>query len=593
MPRHSSKDPIRALLRPLALAQHELEVELLLPADLSRQGPLMSLPAWTPGSYLIRDYARLLDRVELRDARGRRWPVEKVDKQSWKLPPLKGEARLSYRLFCNELTVRTNHMDATHAHLVGAATFLHSRDELDRPYQVNFEGFPSSWDAATSLPERRGALLAEDYDTLVDSPIELGTFRRHAFRSLGSTFEVAITGPHRGDEGRILEGTRKIVDVCGSWFGGFPFRRYVFLLTFSPGARGGLEHRSSTSLLQDPFALEEPQGYHDLFTLVAHEFFHAWNVKRIKDRRLDRFDYSRENHSRLLWFHEGLTSYLQHLVVMQAGLVPFQAVARSLAGTWGDYAQRAGMREQSLEESSFDAWIRQYKPNEFSPNSTVGYYDKGSLVGWLMDAHIRLGSGGRRNLVDLFRRLWEQKGEGGISDGEIRSAFAELTGEDPGAFWDAYIAGRETLPADPIERAFGLRFERGTGEATDVASTSGPGAWAGFTVHREEPSILNVVPGGPAWKAGLSYGMEVLAVDGWRVDSAPQLRRRVQGGRPGGTVEVLAATRGRVGAYRLRLEEAPPSTIRIAPDARATKHQRDRFEAWSGQPFPRVRARVR
>lgn len=593
----SKKVPIRATLRPLCLAQHEMEVELILPAELTTAGVVMTLPAWTPGSYLVRDYARLLDRVVLRDHRDRSVPLEKVDKQSWRLPPLPGGGSLRYRLFCNDLTVRTNHADASHAQFVGAATFLHAEGETDRPFEIRFEDFPEGWKVATALPSKSGAYLAENYDTLVDSPFEVGRFRLHRFQSGGARFEFAVTGDHPGDEDRIVQATRRIVETCNGIFGGFPFRRYVFLLTFSPGARGGLEHRDSTLLLHDPCSLSAPAGYHDLYTLIAHEFFHVWNVKRLRDSRLGPFDYARENPSRLLWFHEGLTSFMQHSIVLRAGVVPFPATARSLASTWTENVARPGREEQSLEEASFDAWIRQYKPNEFSANSTVGYYDKGSLIGWLMDARIRLGSKGKRGLEDLFRALWDRHGDAGIEDADVRRAYEEVSGEKAAPFWDAFITGRAELDPAPIEKAYGLRFEArapweslSPGEAQDPLMVARARSYAGLVLNKDRATIVNVLPGSPAFKAGLSYGMELLAVGGWRVSNSRQAQERLQDQPVGSTVEVLAESLGRVRSYTLTLALNPARTFRIAADPGATARQRAAFESWTGLPFPLKKA---
>ena len=239
-----------------------------LPGEALTAGAMAVLPVWTPGSYLVRDYARFLDRLILKDADGEPVPVEKVGTHRWRIPPRRTGCVLTYRLFCNDLTVRTNHVDAAHAHLVGAASFLYLEGQQDRPFRIQFQGWPGTWRVATGLPEEGGVYQARNHDELVDSPFELGTFRLHRWQCTGSAFELAITGEHCGDESRLLEGTQRIVEVCARLFGGFPFPRYVFLLTFSPGARGGLEHRDSTSLLADPFAFDKPEGYYE--ALHAH-----------------------------------------------------------------------------------------------------------------------------------------------------------------------------------------------------------------------------------------------------------------------------------------------------------------------------------
>ena len=450
--------PVKAAVSPLNLALHEVEVALTLPAEAVANGAVLALPAWTPGSYLVRDYCRLLDRIRAEDGQGRPVPLEKLDKQRWALASARGSVRVRYRLFCNEFTVRTNHVDAAHAHLVGAATFLYLEEAGARPYQVSFHGWPEPWRVATALAEADGSYLARNHDELVDSPFELGTFRRHEFQVAGSDFTLAVTGEHNGDEGRIEAATRAMVQVCADLFGGFPFRRYLFLLTFSPKAHGGLEHRDCTSLLADSLQLEHEEGYLDLFTLIAHEFFHVWNVKRMHDRPLGPFDYSRETHTSLLWFHEGCTNFMQYALVLRAGVAPWSWVAKELAGSWTENTIRAGRFEQSLTEASFDAWTRHYKPNEFSANSTVSYYDKGAMVAWMMDADLRLGSAGKHGLDRLFTLLWARIGDGVLIDEDLRAAYRELSGLDPEPFWSRYLQGRAELDPLGIAKAYGLIF---------------------------------------------------------------------------------------------------------------------------------------
>ncbi len=600
MPVPQALDPIHATLRPLSLSQHELEVELVLPAEMMIQGPVMALPAWTPGSYLVRDYARFLDRICLVDAQGMSHPVEKLDKQRWKLPALKGGARLRYRLFCNELTVRTNHMDATHAHLVGAATFLYPEVEPGRPFRVGFEGFPKGWKIASSLPRLGKCYCAENHDILVDSPFELGTFRLHTWRSGETEFAFAITGEHPGDEVRILEAATRMVETCRSIFGGFPFSRYLFLLTFSPGLRGGLEHRDCTSLLADPFRLDTPEGYGELYLLIAHEFFHVWNVKRLRAPELGPFDYSRENCTRLLWFHEGFTSFMQYVIALKAGVVAWPWVAGKLAAAWTDNTTRAGRRDQSLEDSSWDAWIRHYKPTEFSLNSTVSYYEKGALVAWMMDARIRLGSRGKHGLESLFARIWKQVGDGSVTDAMLREAFEALSGGGAECFWRPWIQGVEELDATFIERAYGLHFETwapwerlSEEEARNPITLARAKGYSGLSFGSGSPLVQNVAPGSPAAEAGLSYGHEILAVNGWRTSTAIEVQKRLEDVGAEGEAEVLAADRGRVRTYRFCLVENLTRSVRITMDPKANATQRAAFRMLTGSEHTAAERKAR
>jgi predicted metalloprotease with PDZ domain len=584
--------PLRATLRPLDLAQHLFEVELVLPAEALAQGAVAALAAWTPGSYLVRDYARFVDRVRVQEGRKERL-LEKLDKQRWQLPVSKGDLTLRYRVYGNELTVRTNHLDAAHAQIIPAATFLYLEGQLDRPVEVRFEGFPTAWHVASPLPLQQGVYLAADFDILVDSPFELGTFRTCRFKTGGTAFELAFTGAHNGDEARITEATRKIVEAAGAIFGGFPFKRYVFLFTFTPKLRGGLEHRDCTSLIADSHAFDRPEGYHALYQLVAHEFFHAWNVKRLHDPALGPFDYSRENPTKALWFHEGLTSYMEHVIVLRAGVVPWSHTSKELARRWSEQVQRPGRLEQSLEESSWDAWIRLYKPHEFSPNSSVSYYEKGELVAWLMDAALREGSRGKAGLPECFALLWTRHGETSVTDTDIRRAFLDLSGQEPAPFWSAYISGRAELDATALRRAFGLSMEaQAPWEGLSAEGRKDPvtlrraRAWTGLVLAANGPTVQNVIPGSPAAQAGLSFGMEILAVDGWRTTTAADVQRGLAEPGPGGKALVLAADHGRVFETMVPVVESPEFTHRLVADARATAVQQAAFEAAYGLAFP-------
>ena len=584
--------PIRAIVCPLDLAQHLFEVELTFPAEAVARGAVAALPAWTPGSYLVRDYARFVDRVRVLEGR-REHPLGKLDKQRWQLPAAKKELRLRYRVYGNDLTVRTNHVDATHAQIIPAATFLYLEGQLERPVEVRFEGFPADWQVASPLPLKRGAYFARDFDTLVDSPFELGSFRSRGFNTGGATFELAFTGRHNGDEERITEATQKIVETAGAIFGGYPFKRYVFLFTFSPGQRGGLEHRDCTSLLADSHAFDRPEGTYALFQLVAHEFFHAWNVKRLHDPSLGPFDYSCENPTKLLWFHEGLTSYMEHLLVLRAGVVPWSHTAKELARCWSEQVQRPGRLEQSLEESSWDAWIRLYKQHEFSPNSSVSYYDKGELVAWLMDASLREGSGGKAGLPELFALLWNRHGENGLTDADLRRAYQELSGKNPAPFWKAYISGRAELEGAQLRRAYGLNMEAqapwerlSPEELLDPAALRRARAWTGLVLTANEPRVQNVIPGSPAAASGLSFGMEILAVDGWRTTTAAEVQRGLAQVGPGGRATVLAVVRGRVFEVSVPVAESPERSYRLLPEAAVSAAQKAAFEASYGQPWP-------
>ncbi len=288
--------------------------------------------------------------------------------------------------------------------------------------------------------------------------------------------------------------------------------------------------------------MEKAEGYWDLFLLIAHEFFHVWNVKRLRDPALGPFDYQRETLTRLLWFHEGFTSFMQYSIVLRAGAAPWAWAAKRLAASWTDNTIRAGLREQSLEEASFDAWIRHYKPTEFSSNSTVSYYDKGAMVAWMMDAELRLASGGARGLDHLFALAWQRFGDGPVTDGDLRALYRELTGQDPGPFWARYIQGREpSWTRGRSQGAYGLALQRqgALGNAgrprcrRSRRASAGPGSTRASPSPARRPPWSTWRPARPRPGPGWATAWTILAVNGWRTAHGREVQRRLGDRAPG------------------------------------------------------------
>ncbi|GDX12424.1 peptidase M61 [Acidobacteriota bacterium] len=584
--------PIKVTILPVNLAQHQIEVHLTLPSDLLNEGGTLALPAWTPGSYLIRDYAKFVDQVQILKGE----PLVKVDKQQWKVPPHQGALTIRYRVYGNLMSVRENYIDESQAHLIGTNTFMYAPNHLERPYEISFKGFPASWKIACGLLDKEGVVRAANYDLLVDSPIQIGTFRSHQWESQGARFELAITGDHNGDESRLVRDIEKIVNETGKIFGNFPFKKYVFLLGFSPNTRGGLEHLQSTSLLSDPFRFDKEEGYYTLYQLVAHEFFHAWNVKRIKDVVLGPFDYSKENYTKLLWFHEGFTSYMEHQIVNRAGVVPWKYSIKQYENLWNLVAQHPGRLSQSLEESSFDTWIRYYQQNEWTEVSSISYYDHGELTGWLMEAEIVEGSKGQWGLKDLFRELWINHGTQGITDADIQKVYEKLSGKPSAPFWDQYIRRSSAPNSKTLASVFGLKFKFETptdrlseDEKKNLQIVERSKVYAGIRFQGESSGgtniISSVIPGGPADQAGLSVGYEILFVNGWRTLSASEVNKRIADAKLGETVKIVASHRGRQKVLNLVVSENPLKSLKLEFAKSASPEAQKNFSDWSGHSF--------
>jgi predicted metalloprotease with PDZ domain len=544
----------------------------------------LRMAGWTPGSYLVRDYARHVEGL-VAEADGQPLPVEKVEKAIWRVRH--GGARevtVRYRVYAFELTVRTSHVDGTHAFLNGAPTYLWLDERRGEPHAVALE-LPPAWRVVTGLPREGEAWIAADLDELIDSPFHAGDGPVLELQAGGRPHELAIWG--RPDAGGVATldtlaaDTKKIVEEHARVFGGLPYDRYAFVLMLAPGAYGGLEHRCSTALLSNPFAFATRKRYEELLELVSHEHFHLWNVKRIHPRALGPFDYTRESYTRSLWIVEGLTSYYDRYALRRAGLVPTKRYLEKLAEEWDKVLALPGRRKQSLEESSFDAWIKLYRPDENSANSTVSYYLKGSLVCLCLDLEIRRRSEGRRSLDDVLRVLWGEYGQParGYADDEVQGVMERATGLDLGAFFDAFVRGHEDPDLAGALGAAGLILR--PKQEKDADEEQRPG-WLGALTRSDGGRVIiaTVLEGTPAARGGLYAGDELVAIDGYRVDER-SLPERLSARRPGAGVTLTVFRRDELRALEVTLGDKPPvHEITRAPGATASQLALRR--AWLG-----------
>lgn len=453
---------------------HLVEVRMRIPAATE---PLeVVLPTWTPGSYLIREFARHIQDFEVHDATGLRLAWRKTSKNVWRIEGAStGSVTVSYRVYANDLTVRTSHVDDTHAFINGTSVFMFTRGRSDESVRLRVVP-PEDWRIATSLHETEtGVYLAEDYDELVDCPLEIGQHETIAWMQEGIPHRFAIWGANEIDERRLVADTRRIIDVCSTLFGGLPYDRYLFIVHVVPEGRGGLEHRSSTALQIPEAALTDPH-YESFLALIAHEFFHVWLAKRIRPAPLGPFDYTAENYTRNLWVVEGFTTYYTDRILLRAGLMTKARYLERLGDSIARLQALPGRRHQSLEESSFDAWIRFYRPDANTPNAQVSYYHKGSLVALVLDLEIRRASDGRRSLDDVLRILWERFGSQDIGfpeegPGGIQEIIETVHESSLDQLFDDYVRGVTEIEFDRHLDAAGLTLsaEAASGEEKDRA----------------------------------------------------------------------------------------------------------------------------
>jgi predicted metalloprotease with PDZ domain len=573
---------------------HEYEIQMDVPALPGRDAVELVFPAWAPGSYLVRDFVRHVYRLAITDGRGRALPTERLDKQRWRVMTDGRAFRVSYRVFAFEASVRTSFLDDSHAYWNGTSLFFFVDGELARPCRVVVAPpARAGWRVDTALAPVRGARLtwaAADFDELVDSPFEVGTHARRTFAVGRTVFELALYGRTNADVPRLVDILRRVVVATGKIFGGFPFRRYLFIVHALPVGSGGLEHRASVTMDITGLSFEDETAYHRFADLAAHEFFHAWNVKRLRDATLGPFDYTRENYTRLLWLHEGFTDYLANVIILRAGVTRERHFWKWIADDWPKYASRPGRNETPLDELSFEAWIKLYKPAENHVNRAVSYYEKGLWVGMALDLTLRARTGGARGLPELFRGLWDDLDGGArpVSEADVRAAAKKVAGAGTGRaidrFFDRFVRGTDELTLIPLWRRAGLSVsERPEWEGEDVDAVRGvrARAWTGVALHAERTAIRNVIPGSPAWRAGLTFNDELVAVDGARVTNAT-FGKRIGDRRPGDEVRVTYFRRDLLGEATLTLVESPERKLVIAPDPKAGAHAKAIRRGWLG-----------
>ncbi len=599
--RPTARAPVRYQLQ--IPAPHRQYVHVTMEVDApSGQATRVAMPAWTPGSYLVRDFGRHVYDVQAEDRRGRPLAVERLDKQTWRVEHRGRPFTLRYRVFAAEASVRTSHVDDRHASLVGTSIFMYVVDELSRPARLSI-ALPPGWSAHTALTseggdDRTARFGAPDYDALVDAPIELGTPRVETFTEDGATFEYVLTGAEGSgiDVPRLVADARKIVRAQGELMGGFPFPRYVFLMRVSEHGGGGLEHANSTSMMMRRRAFDGDEGYARAARLVAHEFFHLWNVKRIHDRVLGPFDYTRENHSRLLWLHEGFTETMEGHSLLRAGLVQPKDYVRSLGQRYTAYTKKPGRNHDPIAEISFDAWYKAYKPAPNHPNVAISYYEKGDFIGIALDLELRLRSASRGregSLPGMFARLMRSHGskDRGITLDDVVAAASAEAGEDMRPFFSAYVEGTEPLPLPELLPRVGISVKTDASWLDDdgkpLASPSRAQRiermWTGLMLDAQG-HVRNVIPESPADAAGLMHGDELVAVGDLRVRNRGQVLARLSDHELGSAVTLHLFREGRLIARELTVEQNPARQYRfsMAPEDELAPEVLRLRTAWLG-----------
>ena len=579
----AAPDPIRYTLSFPAPQTHYVEVEATVPTGGQPQIEL-EMAVWTPGSYLVREFSRHVENLTARAA-GETRPVEKTAKNRWRVQTGGAAAvAVRYRVYGLEMGVRTNVIDVDFALINGAATFLTLADDTTpRPHDVALS-LPAAWKTtmsglAASPDGLANHYRAADFDTLVDSPIVAGNPAVYEFTVKGKPHFLVNVG-----EGGIWDGPRsaadvqKIVQAQAAFWGDLPYDKYVFINLITEGT-GGIEHKNSTVLMTSRWRTRVRRNYVDWLSLVSHEFFHTWNVKRLRPVELGPFEYGRENYTRSLWVAEGFTDYYADLVAVRAGVMSPEEVLGSLSETIGNLQTTPGRLVQSVEEASFDAWVRYYRPDENTPNSTISYYTKGAVVGFLLDLEIRRATNNSRSLDDLMKQAYARySGAKGYTSTEFRALASEVAGIDLSAWFRTALDTTDELSYDDLGW-LGLRFR------PEPPSTR---PWVGLTTLTPGATlrndggrlvVLHVRRGTPVFDAGVNAEDEILAIGGYRV-RPDQWEARLEAFKPGEKVALLVARRERLVTLEVTPATEPPRAWRLEPDPAASDAAKARLAGW-------------
>jgi len=577
--------PIIYRLQPYDPAGHRYRVSLTI-ARPDVHGQCLGLPAWIPGSYLIRDFSRQIETLTAR-AGNRPVAVDKLDNHTWRAAPCEGPLHVEYTVYAWDLSVRGAHLDESHAFFNGTSVFLRAEGQEHLPCLVDLQAPRgiAGWKVYTSLPEARGAsgaarrhgfglYRAPDYDALIDHPVEMGTPQVARFVAHGAEHELVFTGvAPRLDLARITEDVRRICETQIAFFEPrtrrAPFLdcsdRYVFMTMLTGDGYGGLEHRASTALMAARKDLPvlgqsgQGEGYRTFLGLVSHEYFHTWNVKRIKPAAFAPYRLDQPNLTRLLWIFEGFTSYYDDLQLLRAGVITQADYRRLLAKTIPGVARTPGRHKQSVADSSFDAWTRYYKQDENSPNALVSYYTKGALVALGLDLLIRRDSGAAHSLDDVMRLLWQRYGRDfyqgrpqGLDEEAFPALVREATGVDVRRFVARHAYGTADVPLAELLAPHGISLRWKTAQPI-------PGMDVRTRKQGDSLALATVLEGGAAHRAGLSAGDVLVAVDGLRVDAPAGLDTLLSQYQPGERVRVHVFRRDELRVFTVRL--AAPAAL--------------------------------
>ena len=547
--------------------------------DADKDSLTFSMPVWTPGSYLVREFGKSVENVRI-TVDGKPASFEHISKNQWLVNQTKGKHVIfQYDVYAYEFSVRTSFIDASHAFLHNTSIFMQVEAYADQPGTLSLN-FPDTWKTvSTTLSEtRNNSYTFSNYDDLGDSPIEIGNHEEYEFTAYGVKHKVAMVGRNNCDIPKFLSDLALTCETMSSIIQEHPCSTYLFIVQNVEAGGGGLEHANSCTVMMPRWNWSDPNKYKSFLGLCAHEYFHLWNVKRLRPIELGPFDYNAENYTSQLWVAEGITSYYDELSLLRMGLVTQQEFLNTLAGYMSDLANRPGVEVQSLSESSHDAWIKEYRPNENSKNTSISYYAKGLVVAALLDIEICTATAGNKNLDDLMQYLYQEyykKQHRGFTEAEFQSAATSIAGKNLDSFFKAMVF----TPGNIDYTAFFSNTTVPFSEKSARVYTSG----ATTALDNGKTVVKFLLRGSSFYNQGINVNDEIIAINGIRVqNNIEQLLE--QQGNPA-KIDVLVSRSGLILSIPVAMESHPSKTTYSFPLQKLSKDSSTAvLEKWLGKP---------
>lgn len=559
---------------------HYVEMEMTI-SGLAKDYVDVKMPVWAPGSYLVREFAKSVEDFSA-TAGGKPVKFEKVKKNAWRVYSAKSNAiKIKYRVYGFEVSVRTPFIDASHAFLSSTGIFMYPDGLLKLPSTVKVIPYKGWTKVSTGLEPVAGqpfTYTASDFDVLFDSPIEVGNQEVFDFMASGVKHEVAMYGGGNYDKERLKVDMAKVIEQATAIYGENPNKHYTFIVHNFERGGGGLEHLNSTVLGASRNAYNTPEGYLGFLNLVAHEYFHLWNVKRMRPVALGPFDYDNENYTTNLWVAEGFTSYYENKLVLRAGFVDPKTFVDGLVTAVANVSNTPGAKVQSAAESSYDAWIKGYRPNENSNNTGVSYYSKGEVVGLLMDLEIAQATKGTKSLDDVMKAMYLQGKtlKRGYTDAEFKAMVEKISGKSFTDFWAKYVNGTHPVEYDKYFGYAGITITN-QNEGNSIP-------YIGVASKKTEGRIIisAISRNSAAWVDGLNVNDEVISVDGVGVEAALERMPVITSKKPGDVVIVKVKRDGIEKDIKITLKASPNIKLVAEIQSNAPESQVLVRKGWMG-----------